>query len=316
MRSPSAPPRSVRFHPVGSQPGACVDPPTPTRTPRPPGPCWLAASDTPSHPGSPACPTRLDSRRPDQAGRQAAPGRKVSKLRGERSPCRQPWTATRPIGSVLLHGSRSVAGGAANYGHFLSCEPHPLSADPIPHPASRRGSVPHDLAGSMDVPASRQTGTIRRTLDGCTPIWADCAPGVATGNRGAARYGTNPSLAPTSLVQRRPLRKGRARPLGGRPFLDSAAPASDGAPRIPAYLFVVRCGRLPLHVSTKATSGISDCDLRNHSFGMIEQWYIGHFGAYLPSRNFSDHVHDGRAVPVVAALLRTRYGCAKVPEKP
>ncbi len=128
VRSPSAPPRSVPLSPgrlaAGCQRGSAhagEDAPSP-------GGVWLAGPDTPS-PAEECLPGRSGHPIPRRRGAcldrpaqqlSVGPGRsplitcrtcrKVSKLRGESLPCRQPWTATCPIGSVLLPSSRPLAG--------------------------------------------------------------------------------------------------------------------------------------------------------------------------------------------------------------
>jgi hypothetical protein len=253
--------------------------PTPARTPHPAVRVAWPVQTTRPHPSRLSDPARRSSPGP-APGRQALPGRKVSKLRGDRSSCRQAWTGTCPIGSILLHSSRPVAGGAANYGHFLSCEanvPQGPARSRIPHPAPRlNASRPcrvdkcPRLATDRHHPAN--AGRMRAHL------------GRLRSTRGDPQARRR-EVWDKSVPKPRPPRSsanhcGGAEPAHsvGAPFSTQLPPAMR-APRIPAYLSVVRSGRLPLHVSTKARPGLAACDLRNHPWddrGLVHRPFSGH----------------------------------------
>ena len=150
VRSPSAPPRSVPLSPgrlaAGCQWGSAhagEDAPSPPRS-------VCLAGRTPHPPPRGACLDRPAQQLSVGPGRSSLitcrTCRKVSKLRGESLPCRQPWTATCPIGSVLLPSSRPLAGGAAELGTFSV----PWADVPLAPPrrvSGARGSRLHDHVG-------------------------------------------------------------------------------------------------------------------------------------------------------------------------
>ena len=162
--------------------------------------------------------------------------RKVSKLRGESLPCRQPGTATCPIGSVLLPSSRPLAGAPRTGDIFCPWADVPLAPPRRVSGPAAQASRPcrgRSMSPPRDRPApSSEHWTVTRHLGRfrSTPRPQPKAP------RGV----DNPSLAPTIHVPFPTIAEGRARPPGGVASTAPLRPPARGRLGVPRTVHASR----------------------------------------------------------------------------